>query len=109
MSPVDFKKWSCRPVEFKGQGPPWWRVGIGVAGVGGHGYGTLADMVIVHVELERIAHVCYCYRLNNLPVCTNLWLFGEGVSVSSRERGGGGRRSVRGSLNSMGDMEALAD
>ena len=22
MSPVDFKKWPCRPVEFKGQGPP---------------------------------------------------------------------------------------
>ena len=21
MSPVDFKKWPCRPVEFKGQGP----------------------------------------------------------------------------------------
>ena len=21
MSPVDFKKWLCRPVEFKGQGP----------------------------------------------------------------------------------------
>ena len=22
MSPVDFKKWPCHPVEFKGQGPP---------------------------------------------------------------------------------------
>ena len=22
MSHVDFKKWPCRPVEFKGQGPP---------------------------------------------------------------------------------------
>ena len=21
MPPVDFKKWRCRPVEFKGQGP----------------------------------------------------------------------------------------
>ena len=21
MSPVDFKKWPCHPVEFKGQGP----------------------------------------------------------------------------------------
>ena len=21
MTPVDFKKWPCRPVEFKGQGP----------------------------------------------------------------------------------------
>ena len=21
MSPVDFEKWQCRPVEFKGQGP----------------------------------------------------------------------------------------
>ena len=21
MSPVDFKKWPCGPVEFKGQGP----------------------------------------------------------------------------------------
>ena len=21
MSPVDFKKWPCRPVEFRGQGP----------------------------------------------------------------------------------------
>ena len=21
MSPVDFKKWPCRPVEFKDQGP----------------------------------------------------------------------------------------
>ena len=21
MSPVDFKKWPCRPVEFKGEGP----------------------------------------------------------------------------------------
>ena len=21
MSPVDFKKWPCLPVEFKGQGP----------------------------------------------------------------------------------------
>ena len=24
MSPVDFKKWPCRPVEFKGQGPSRW-------------------------------------------------------------------------------------
>ena len=23
MSPVDFKKWPCRPVGFKGQGPPY--------------------------------------------------------------------------------------
>ena len=22
MSPADFKKWPCHPVEFKGQGPP---------------------------------------------------------------------------------------
>ena len=26
MSPVDFKKWPCRPVDFKGQGPQYcWR------------------------------------------------------------------------------------
>ena len=24
MSPVDFKKWPCRPIEFKGQGPHHW-------------------------------------------------------------------------------------
>ena len=24
MSHVDFKKWPCRPVKFKGQGPPQW-------------------------------------------------------------------------------------
>ena len=24
MSPVDFKKWPCRPVEFRGQGPPFY-------------------------------------------------------------------------------------
>ena len=23
MSPVDFKKWPCHPVEFKGQGPQY--------------------------------------------------------------------------------------
>ena len=26
MSHVDFKKWQCRPVEFKGQGPPFGQV-----------------------------------------------------------------------------------
>ena len=25
MSPVDLKKWPCRPVEFKGQGPLYGR------------------------------------------------------------------------------------
>ena len=25
MSPVDFKKWPCRPVKFKGQGPHSYR------------------------------------------------------------------------------------
>ena len=24
MLPVDFTKWPCRPVEFKGQGPRHW-------------------------------------------------------------------------------------
>ena len=24
MSPVDFKKWPCGPVDFKGQGPQVW-------------------------------------------------------------------------------------
>ena len=32
MSPVEFKKTLCRPVEFKGQGP---RVGAGGGGVQG--------------------------------------------------------------------------
>ena len=31
MSHVDFKKGSCRPVEFKGQGPPSWPAGEGDA------------------------------------------------------------------------------
>ena len=29
MSPVDFKKRLCRPVEFQGQGPSWRRGGAG--------------------------------------------------------------------------------
>ena len=32
MSPVDFKKWPCRPVEFKGQGPHMC-VGVFVVGM----------------------------------------------------------------------------
>ena len=26
MSHVDFKKWPCRRVEFRGQGPSWWSI-----------------------------------------------------------------------------------
>ena len=29
MSHVDFKKWPCRPVEFKGQGPHEWEEQVG--------------------------------------------------------------------------------
>ena len=35
MSPRDFKKWPCHPVEFKGQGPP----GAGLGEVLGFGFG----------------------------------------------------------------------
>ena len=32
MSPVDFKKWSCPPVEFRGEGPHFNRVMEGIIG-----------------------------------------------------------------------------
>ena len=47
MSPVDLRKWPCRPVEFKGQGP---QAGVRVIvfpslnglGVTGRGWGDLS-------------------------------------------------------------------
>ena len=34
MSPVDFKKWPCHPVEFNGQGPPGAGSGGGTGALG---------------------------------------------------------------------------
>ena len=44
MSPVDFKKLSCRPVEFKGQGP---QTGGGWGGI----YRSLGEG---HVEMPLL-------------------------------------------------------
>ena len=52
MLPVGFKKWSCRPVEFKGQGPQ--------TGGGSKGRGIYRSLGEVHVEIPLLLKWLKC-------------------------------------------------
>ena len=66
MSHVDFRKWLCRPVDFKGQGPLIWVLVLVCRGP--------FNMGVLYCFYLRRSSKWPCFQTSNTQICFNLCL-----------------------------------